>query len=176
MNQKVRNGFDFDEMYGLLIYLWNKSNRQLSIKPINNFMTDGDLNGDVNGYKKVSGFYLENNMYVLFKNKAVLTDISKKQVNLKSTFNPFESIKINEINKQERKVSATIQELHNKTILYELFVRELSRALQIIDRQGYTKNPVSIPYEIGNVVWIEDNGWKLGIIRERNLKIMNYII
>ena len=28
---------------------------------------------------------------------------------------------------------------------------------------GYTKNPPSIPYEIGNIVWINDNGWKLGI-------------
>ena len=165
-----KSGFEFNEMYELLIYLWNRSNRRLSLKPVNYFMTDGDINGDIDGNKKVSGFYLENNMNVLFKNKAVLTEITKQQINLKQTFNPFESIKLNEINKQERTLSSTIQKLYNNKILYELFIRELSRSLQLIDRQGYTKNPTSIPYEIGNVVWIEDNGWKLGKIIERGLK------
>ena len=165
-----KSGFEFNEMYELLIYLWNRSNRRLSLKPVNYFMTDGDVNGDIDGHKKVSGFYLENNMNILFKNKAVLTEITKQQINLKRTFNPFESIQLNEMNKQEKILSSTIQKLHNNKILYELFIRELSRALQLIDRHGYTKTPKSIPYEIGNVVWIEDNGWKLGKITKQNLK------
>jgi hypothetical protein len=91
-------------------------------------------------------------------------------MNLKKSFNPFKNIQLNKINKSEIKMPLAIQKLHNNTILYELFIRELARAIQIIDKQGYTKNPESMPYEIGNVVWIKESGWKLGIIKERNLK------
>ena len=163
-----KGGFNFEEMYELLIFLWNKSNRRLSLKPIDYYMTERDLNGD----KKVSGFYLENNMMVLFKNKVLLTDISKQKINLRKTFNPFETIKLNEINNDNSNnpMPITIQKLHNKTVLYELFIRELSRAIQMIDKQGYTKNPKSIPYEIGNIVWINEDGWKIGIIKNRDLK------
>lgn len=160
-------GYNFMEMYELLVYLWNKSNRKLSLKPVDYYMTDGDLNGE----KRVSGFYLENNTIVLIKNKISLTEISKQKIILRKTFNPFKVIQLNEINKSHTtQLPITIQKLHNRTILYELFVREFSKVIQNIDKQGYTKNPRSIPYEIGNIVWIQENGWKIGIIKTRNLK------
>ena len=165
-NAKSKKGFNFNEMYELIIYLWNRSNRKLSLKPIDYYMTERDMNGKD---KMISGFYLENNMHVLFKNKIKLTDISDVKINLKKTFNPFEAIQLNKINKSIKSVPKTIQKLHNKSILYELFIREFARAIQIVDKQGYTKNNRRIPYEIGNIVWINEKGWKLGIIRELNL-------
>ena len=87
-------------------------------------MTTGDLSGDVNGNKNISGFYLENNMHVLFKNKKTLTDISKKQVNLKSTF-------IYEIprRKQEEKKNQTAAQTNSCSIFLNILI-ENSHSMQ----------------------------------------------
>ena len=45
---KTKAGFIFDDMYELIIYLWNRSNRKLSLKPIDYYMTDGDKKGRIN--------------------------------------------------------------------------------------------------------------------------------
>jgi hypothetical protein len=159
------------DTYNNIITLWMRTNQSLMLRPIDYYMRPKQIND-----KLVSGFILENGSYILFSESILLTDIMNEQMNLKKTFNPFKEFQLNKLNTKNVNSynNHIIQKLHNGKVLYQLFLREFSLALQLEDI-GYLQQR-NIPYQRGDNVLIKVNKqWKLGIILER-VDVSNYSI